>query len=353
MLLDLCVQLGLGEHGLIELVVAVAAVADHVDDDVGAPLVPVLEGGLDGGRDGEGVVAVAVEDGGPEGLAEVGAVRGGTGVVGVGGEADLVVHNDVDGPAHGEVGDARELHGLVDDSLAGEGRVPVQEDRNYLLLVDVPVPAVVLLGAGLACDDGVDALQVGRVGDQAEMDLAAVGVGPVHAGSEVVLDVAADSPLARNLLGVDILVVVGALELGEDEGHRLAHDVGQDVEPAPVGHPDDEAVRAKLGGAVDAPLEGRNDGLPPIQPEALGGVELVGEEGLEGIGEAQALEDVHLLLLVVVQPAGMLDALPDPVALVGVPDVHVLDAQRPAVGLVEGIDDGAEGDLPRHAGELL
>ena len=75
---------GLGEGRLVELVVAVPAVAHDVDPDVGAPLVPVLDGGLEGGRARERVVAVAVEDGAPERLGNVGGVRGAAGVDRVG-----------------------------------------------------------------------------------------------------------------------------------------------------------------------------------------------------------------------------------------------------------------------------
>ena len=352
-LLYLLVQLGLGEEGLIELVVAVTAVADHIDDNIGSPLVTVLNSRFKGGRYRERVITVTVEDGSTEGLTKVRAVRGRSGVDGVRGEANLIVHNDVNGTADVEVGHSGELHGLIHHALTGEGGIAVQEDGDAVLLVDVAITAVVLLGTGLAGNDGVDALQVGGVGDQTEMDLPSVGVGTVHAGTQVVLDVTADAPLSTLGLGVGIDVVVRALELGEDEGHGLAHHVGQDVETATVGHANDETVRAQLGRTVDAILEGGNDGLATVQTEPLGGVELVGEEVLKGVGKAQTLEDVQLLLLVVREPPGLLDALSDPVALVLITDVHVLHGEGAAVRLPEHVDDGAEGDLAGHAGQLL
>ena len=205
---------------------AVAAVANHVDDDIGSPFVTVLHGCLKGGRYGERVITVTVEDGSTEGLTKVGAVRGRSGVDGIRGEANLVVHNDVNGTTDVEVGHTGKLHGLIHHTLTGEGGVAVQEDGDAVLLVDVAITAVVLLGTGLAGDDGVDALQVGGVGDQTEMDLPSVGVGTVHAGTQVVLDVTADAPLTPLGLGVGIDVVVRALKFGEDEGHGLAHHVG-------------------------------------------------------------------------------------------------------------------------------
>jgi hypothetical protein len=265
-------------------------------------------------------------------------------------EADLVVHDHVDGPADAKVGDVGHLERLVHDALPGNGGVPVQQDGDDRPHVLGGVAAVVLLGPGLAHHERVDALQVGRVGHQAQMDLASVGIRAVHRRSQMVLDVPAHAPVlvvARELLGVLFDLVVTALELGEDEGHRLAHDVGQDVQPTPVGHSQHERVGAELAGAVDPVLEGGNDDLSAVQAEPLGGVELLRQKALKGVGEAQSLEDVLLLLGVVVVPAGVLDPFPDPVALVGAANVHVLDAERPAVGPLQLLEDLSERHLVR------
>ena len=53
----------------------------------------------------------------------------------------------------------------------------------------------------------------------------------------------------------------------------------------------------------------------------------------------------HLLLLVKLLPGGVLHLLTDPVALLRVRDVHVLNAQGAAICLFELRDDLAEGDL--------
>lgn len=148
-------------------------------------------------------------------------------------------------------------------------------------------------------------------------------------------------------------LVVRPLELAEYRGHGLPHHVRQHVHPPPVGHPDDEAVRPQLARPIDRVLQCRDDRLSPVQPEPLRGVELPGEEALEGIREAQPFEDVHALLGVCPKEVGMLDPLADPVALRRRSDVHVLDADGVAVRLAEAVDDLPEGDLPRHVGEVL
>ena len=71
------VKVGLGEEGLVSLVVPVAAVADDVDDDVAAELLAVGDGDAGGLRHGDRVVPVDMEDRGLDGLRNLGAVEGG------------------------------------------------------------------------------------------------------------------------------------------------------------------------------------------------------------------------------------------------------------------------------------
>ena len=72
-------------------------------------------------------------------------------------------------------------------------------------------------------------------------------------------------------------------ELTENSRHGLPHHVGQDIQPSPVRHANDETVRSQLGRSIDCILQRRHDGLATIQTKSLRGVELVREEVLEGI----------------------------------------------------------------------
>jgi len=127
---DLLVEDRLGEGGLVGLVVAVAPVAIHVDEHVAVELLRGTSSGeLGDHADGLGIVAVHVEDRGLDHLGDVGAVARRAGVAGIGGEADLVVDDEVDGAARAVAGELREVEGLGDDALAGEGGVAVDEER--------------------------------------------------------------------------------------------------------------------------------------------------------------------------------------------------------------------------------
>ena len=95
--LDAPIHLGLGERGLVALVVSELAVADQVDDDVGLELLTVLDRELGRVGGGLGVVAVDVKDRRVEHVRDCRGVDRGARVMGVGGEADLVVDDDADG----------------------------------------------------------------------------------------------------------------------------------------------------------------------------------------------------------------------------------------------------------------
>ncbi|KAI3492962.1 hypothetical protein L1887_42337 [Cichorium endivia] len=332
LLCDGGVHAWLGEGGLVGLVVTVSAVADEVDDDV------LLEGGApvcgELGDEGDGldVVAVDVEDGGVDGFGNVRGVGGGAGEARVGGEADLVVDDDVDGAAGGVVREVVHAHGLVHDTLTGKGGVAVHEERHGGLVLRVL--GKVLEGTRLAEHDGVLCLEMGGVGDEGEGDLLARGGGADVVGAEVVLYVTAA-----------LAVVLLAGELVEDALDGPADDVCEDVETAAVGHADGDTLYAVLDGAVDERLDTGDERLAALEAEALLVGVLGGDEALERVGPDQAVEDGALLLDRVLEGFGGLDALAEPVALFAVGDVDVLYADGAAVHALAGVDDLADGEL--------
>mmetsp|Transcript_8678 Transcript_8678/g.19474 ORF Transcript_8678/g.19474 Transcript_8678/m.19474 type:complete len:303 (+) Transcript_8678:996-1904(+) len=92
---DGLVQLRLSEHGLIQLVVSVTTVANHINDDISSPFVTPLNRRLKSTRHGYWIVSVAVEDRAVECLSKVRGVGSRPTVDGVGSESNLIVYNDV------------------------------------------------------------------------------------------------------------------------------------------------------------------------------------------------------------------------------------------------------------------
>src|SRR6185437_1110248 len=99
MLLDRGVHLRLGEARLVALVVAEAPIAPHVDDHVAVERLPELGRELAAEGHGFGIVAVDVEDRRLDAFRHVRRIRRGAAELRAGGETDLVIDDEMDGPA--------------------------------------------------------------------------------------------------------------------------------------------------------------------------------------------------------------------------------------------------------------
>jgi hypothetical protein len=118
---DDAVQQGLGEAGLVALVMAAAAVAVHVDDHVAMEGFPEVHGQVDHGGHRLRILPVHVEDRDLQHLGHVGGVGGGAGLGRTGGEADLVVEHHVQGSARAVAGQLAHVEDLLHQALADEG----------------------------------------------------------------------------------------------------------------------------------------------------------------------------------------------------------------------------------------
>ena len=286
--LDLRVHLRLRVGGLVGLVVAEAAVADQVDQDVVAELLAEGEREPHGAHAGGHVVGVDVDDRHVEALRQVRGPARRAGVVGVGREADLVVRDDVHRAADLVAVERLQVERLRDDALGRERRVAVDHDRHRRVRVLVGVRALArgLRRARGALDDRRDVLQVARVGLEVDADRAAVGqlVGALRA--VVVLDVAGAALRDRR----HRLERRGALELGEDRVVGAAEVVGEHVQPAAVRHADDDLLPAVRRRQLDQLVEHRHGHVEALDRElVLAEVGLV-HEALQRVDLDQALE---------------------------------------------------------------
>jgi hypothetical protein len=200
---------GLGDGGVVDLAVAVAAIAEEVDDDIGVEAMAEFRSDSRDADDCVGVLGIDVEDGNWEALGDVGGEARGVGLLGNRGEAEQVIDDDVDGAADLEAGERSEDQAFGQDSLAGEGGVSVHDDGEDLVAAGLVGAIRIarrladagLFGARAAEGDGIDRLEMAGVGDEVQGDGAAVG-GAVLAGcAHVVLDVATAKDAAR----VDVL----------------------------------------------------------------------------------------------------------------------------------------------------
>ena len=236
--------------GVVALVVAVAAVAEHVDDDVLVERLAVGEGQAGHAHDRLGVVAVDVEDRGLDHLRHVGGVLRGPSGGRRRGEAELVVDDHVDRAADPVALDVGQVEGLGDHALAGEGGVAVDEHREHRVVARRLDQ--VHLGPGHPDHDGVHGFEVRGVGRQLDADGVAPPALELPGLAEVVLDVAR----ALDRIGVDV-----ALELVEELLVALPDDVDQHVQPTAVGHAEHGRVHVRVGGLGQHGVEQRGSSI--------------------------------------------------------------------------------------------
>ena len=130
-------------------------------------------------------------------------------------------------------------------------------------------------------------------------------------------------------------MVVGlAGELLENVGVGLVQDVREGVQAAAVGHADDELFGPQLGTALHDGVQRGQQALPALHAEALLAHELLLEELLEDGRLVELFENLLLLRLAQHRPVGQLDVVLEPLPALRLADVHVLDADRMAIGLL-------------------
>ena len=109
-----------------------------------------------------------------------------------------------------------------------------------------------------------------------------------------------------------------------------------------MGHAHHRLVQTLVDRLVEDGVEQDDGRLGSLQAEPLLAHVAGVEEALEDLGGVEPVEDVALL--VGGQRGGdPFDVLLDPPLLLGILDVHVLDAQGPAVGVAQDVEDLVQG----------
>ena len=106
---------------------AVSAIAEHVDHHGLVEQLPELGGDLSDMNDRFRIVAVHVEDRRLDHPRHVGGIGRGAREAGCGGEADLIVDDEVERAAGAVAGETRQAEALGDHALAGKRRIAMQQ----------------------------------------------------------------------------------------------------------------------------------------------------------------------------------------------------------------------------------
>jgi hypothetical protein len=186
---DRLVHQRLGERRLVAFVVAVAAIAEHVDDDGLLEFLPELGRDLGGEDDGFRIVAVDVENRRLDHLGDIGRIRRRARITRICREADLVVEDEMHRAAGAVAAQAGETKAFRHHALPGERCIAMNEQRHHHGAVFRRGAELILLGAHLAEHHRIDDFQMRRIGGERQMHLIGVELA-VRRGAEVIFDVA-------------------------------------------------------------------------------------------------------------------------------------------------------------------
>ena len=227
----------LSERRLIGFVMAMPAIAPEIDHHIGMELLAKSNCQPRDMDDCLRVITIHMEDRRLNALGNISGIGGKAALLGHRGEADLVVHDHMDGAAGAPVWHFGQSEGFLHDALAAEGSIAVDEDRNdtgALVVVQVD-----LFGTNDPFDDRINQFKMAGVEAQGKVDPLAGAGDPLTGEPQVVLHIAG---AAVFLMGKD------AGKFGEHQFQRLADDMSKHIEPAAVGHADDGFLGAGDGG---------------------------------------------------------------------------------------------------------
>jgi hypothetical protein len=326
--LDLGIHQGLRQRRIVGLVVPPAAVALQVDQHVPLELLAEGDGQPCGMHHLLRVVGVDVEHRRLDLPGDVGRILREASLLRCRRVAELVVDDDVDRTAVPVALQLRQVQRLGDSPLPGEGGLAVdlhRHDARAGLVVQV-----VLLGQHHALDHRIHQFEVTRVRAQRQVHLAALAGHEVVRVALVILDVA---------LVLGALLPRCSLEVGEHHLVRLVQDVGEDVQPAAVGHADDHLLDAETAALLDEGVDQGKQRLSAFDGEALLADVAGVQELLELLGLDQLEEETPLFVAGVALAAeDRLDALLDPRFLLLVGRRHRVRAEGAAVGAAQAVE---------------
>jgi hypothetical protein len=180
---------------------------------------------------------------------------------------------EVNGAAGGVAVHLAEVQRLGDNSLAGHGRVAVDQNRDHARALRVA--QAILLGPDDAFHHRVHGFQMTGIGRHRHRDLAPAGHLPHIAGAQVILHIAG----SFGDLGMNI-----AFEFGKNLRHAFADHVGQHRQTTAMRHADQDFVHPARGCQLQELFDHGDHGLAAFDRKTLMALEAVVQEAFEAFG---------------------------------------------------------------------
>ncbi len=142
-LADTPIHLRLGHHRLIGLVVALASIADQVDDHIILEGQAIIEGQTGDEQNRIRVVSVDVKNGRLDQLGDLCAIQGRTRLLRMaGGEPDLIVDHHMDGATRAIGRRLGKIQGLGNHALTDEGGIAMDDHRQNQITALLLMPVL-------------------------------------------------------------------------------------------------------------------------------------------------------------------------------------------------------------------
>ena len=180
-------------------------------------------------------------------------------------------------------GKPHQVERLLNDALAGERGVAVNQQCHAALALGVA--AAILLGAHAAGGDGGDELEMAWIEAERKMHFAAARELAIAAVAEMIFDVAA--ALLGQVRRID--------EFPEHVSVLLSDHVDQDVEPAAMGHGENNLPHSGAARSLNRELQERDQTFRAFQRKTFRADELAADEFVESIGIDQIGQNVLAL----------------------------------------------------------
>ena len=132
-----------------------------------------------------------------------------------------------------------------------------------------------------------------------------------------------------------------AFKLAEDLPVALARDVGKHAQATAVSHADVYRFDAVIGSFGEHRVQQRNQGFSTLEAESLLPDVLRLQEGFERFGLVELLENADLFVVIRFRPRHF-QFFPQPRALIGILDMHILHTDLAAVGITHDAEDVAQ-----------
>ena len=328
---DFAIHQRLRHQRLVLLVVAVAAVAHHIDDNVAPEFLPIIDRHLRREQGGFRIVAAEMHDrrfdhfgdiGAKESRARVGRSRSR--------ESDLVVHDNVHRAAGAIAVRLRQIERFHHHALAGESGVAVDDDRQNKPPRRVAAP--ILARAHRPLRDRAHDLQMRRVENERQMHRPRRS--RVSARKALVI---------FDIAGAVFHFFRRAFEFAEKFGRRFAENIDEHIEPPAVRHADDGLDDADRPGRAQQAIHQRNQRVAAFERKALLPDIFFVQITFEHLGGAQPLEQAAAGGGVAVGAgASGFDIAPQPFALSGIGNMHKLGDEFAAISAPHRIEQLAQ-----------